>query len=268
MNFRVLFLGDVVGKPGRRIVRQRVPLLRSELKADIIIANAENASGGIGLTAKNARELLDSGIDLLTSGNHIWKHRDIGQYMDKNPDRIVRPLNYPPGAPGYGMARIERPNVPVLYVINLLGRTFMDDVDCPFLTADKVLKSLPPQSSVLIDFHAEATSEKKALAYYFLGKAGAVLGTHTHVQTNDARIIGKKTGFITDAGMCGPYDSVLGMEPREVVHKFTTARPARFKTASGPAELNAVVIDFDSDSGTCLNIFTWKENELEEANNV
>lgn len=264
MKTRLLFLGDIVGKPGRNMVQKNISRLRAKLGAQFVVANAENASGGLGLTQKNARELLSAGIDLLTSGNHIWKHKEINSFLDKNKNHLLRPFNYPDNPPGCGLARISGPEPHSLYVLNLLGRTYMEPVDCPFRAADRALDFIPAASSVVVDFHAEATSEKKAMAYYLLDRVTAVIGTHTHVQTNDARILGEGTGFLTDAGMCGPLDSVLGMAPQEVLHRFLTARPARFKPASGPTEMNGVVVDFDPQSGGCMNIFAWRENELED----
>ena len=264
MKTRLLFLGDIVGKPGRNMVQKNISRLRAKLGAQFVVANAENASGGLGLTQKNARELLSAGIDLLTSGNHIWKHKEINSFLDKNKNHLLRPFNYPDNPPGCGLARISGPEPHSLYVLNLLGRTYMEPVDCPFRAADRALDFIPAASSVVVDFHAEATSEKKAMAYYLLDRVTAVIGTHTHVQTNDARILGEGTGFLTDAGMCGPLDSVLGMAPKEVLHRFLTARPARFKPASGPTEMNGVVVDFDPQSGGCMNIFAWRENELED----
>jgi hypothetical protein len=264
MKTRLLFLGDIVGRPGRNIVSRRIRKLRSELGAQLVVANAENASGGLGLTQKNARELLNAGIDLLTSGNHIWKHREIDSFLDKNKDGVLRPLNYPGNPPGTGLGSLCLPTGNPVYVLNLLGRTYMEPVDCPFRVADRALGKIPAGAPIIVDFHAEATSEKKAMVYYLLDRVTAVIGTHTHVQTNDARILGKGTGYLTDAGMCGPFDSVLGMAPKEVLHRFLTARPARFKPASGPAEMTGAVVDFDPLSGTCLNIFAWRENELED----
>ncbi|MFP4168402.1 MAG: YmdB family metallophosphoesterase [Desulfonatronovibrionaceae bacterium] len=264
MKTRLLFLGDIVGKAGRRAVLNRMAGLRLELGAHFVLANAENTSGGLGLTPKNACELLNAGIDLLTSGNHIWKHREIEPFLDKNKNRVLRPANYPGTPPGTGLARINDPGGQDLYVLNLMGRTYMEPVDCPFREADRALESVPESSPVVVDFHAEATSEKMAMAHYLLGRVTAVIGTHTHVLTNDARVLGKKTGCLTDAGMCGALDSVLGVNPREVLHRFLTARPARFKPASGPAQLNGAVVDFDARNGLCLSISAWKENELED----
>ncbi len=258
MNTRLLFLGDIVGKSGRKRVFKRVRDLCARFGADVVVANAENASGGLGLTAKNAQDLLDSGVDLLTSGNHIWKYNDIGPFLEEN-KRCIRPANYPLDPPGRGVAQLGLTQNRELYVLNLLGRTYMEPVDCPFQAADRFLSNLPLNSPVIVDFHAEATSEKKAMAYYLSGRVTAVIGTHTHVQTNDAQVVGN-TGYVTDAGMCGPFNSVLGMDPRTVLHKFITSRPVRFKLADGPVELCGVVVDFDPYCGACTDIFVWKEN--------
>ncbi|MFW6055376.1 MAG: TIGR00282 family metallophosphoesterase [Thermodesulfobacteriota bacterium] len=229
---RTLFLGDIVGKPGRRAVMENISRLRRDLGLDLILANAENASGGLGLTPKNARELHQAGIDILTSGNHIWKHREIYNFLDET-EWLLRPANYPPDAPGrgYGLFTV---NMLRVGVVNLLGRVFMSPVDCPFRTAESILKELEPEADiVLVDFHAEATSEKKALGYYLGGRVSALLGTHTHVQTSDAQILSGGTGYITDLGMCGPCHSVLGMDPETVQRGFVQGLPQRFVLAGG-----------------------------------
>jgi hypothetical protein len=250
---RVLFLGDIVGKPGRRTVMQDLPGLRQELKVDLVVANGENASGGIGLTRKNASQLLSTEIDVLTSGNHIWKHKDILPMLDSEV-RVLRPANYPPGAPGPGVGVYAAGSGNVA-VINLLGRTFMGQVDCPFRTADQILRRLDAETKViLVDFHAEATSEKKALAFYLQDRVSAVLGTHTHVQTADPGILGSGTACITDVGMCGPVDSVIGMKAEGIVKRFVTGLPQPFEVASGRVVLQGALVEIDQATGRAGSI--------------
>jgi len=250
---RVLFLGDIVGKPGRKSVTKALPGLRQELRVDLVVANGENASGGIGLTGRNASQLLSTEIDVLTSGNHIWKHKDILPVLDSD-HRVLRPANYPPGAPGQGFG-VYAAGPGYVAVINLLGRTFMGQVDCPFRVADQILGRLEAETkAVLVDFHAEATSEKKALASYLQDRASAVLGTHTHVQTADPGILGTGTAFITDVGMCGPMDSVIGMRAEGIVKRFVTGLPQPFEVASGRVVLQGVLVDIDEASGQACSI--------------
>jgi metallophosphoesterase (TIGR00282 family) len=255
---RLLFLGDIVGRPGRRALAARLDGLRRELALDVIVANGENASGGLGLTGKNARELHEAGVDVLTSGNHIWKMKDVHALLDGEP-WLLRPANYPPGAPGRGAAVYDiGPGLPCVAVINLIGRTYMDAVDCPFRAAQESLRNLPEKAVVLVDFHAEATSEKRAMAFMLQGRVSAVIGTHTHVQTNDARILPGGTGFLTDAGMCGPMDSVLGMDQQIILNRFLTGLPVKFELASGPVMLNGAVLEIDA-AGRCTGISVWRE---------
>lgn len=255
---RLLFLGDIVGRPGRKAVKARLKDLRGELALDVIVANGENASGGLGLSGKNAREVHGAGIDILTSGNHIWKMKDIRAVLDEEP-WLLRPANYPSGAPGRGVAVFDfGSQLPPVAVINLLGRTYMEPVDCPFHAAEEALKGIPEGAVVLVDFHAEATSEKRALAYMLQGRVTAVVGTHTHVQTNDARVLPGGTGFLSDAGMCGPMDSVLGMDQQIILQKFLTGLPVRFELALGPVMLNGVIVEAD-EMGRCISIAAWQE---------
>jgi metallophosphoesterase (TIGR00282 family) len=242
---RVLAVGDVVGKPGRRALAALVPLLRRELQIDTVIANGENAAAGRGLTAKTAKDLFDAGVDVITSGNHIWAQKEILEVIEKD-DRILRPANYPEGAPGRGITSLGR-----LTVINLMGRTFMYEIDDPFRVADRLLADVPPGQTIIVDMHAEATSEKIALAWYLDGQVAAVFGTHTHVPTADQRLLPKGTAFVSDLGMCGPRDSIIGVEPEPVIHKFLTGMPARFTVAEGSpvVTFNAVLIDIDGESG-------------------
>lgn len=237
----VVMLGDIVGRPGRNVVAQFLPELKDKYEPVLIVANGENAAGGFGLTGKIAHELFELGIDVLTSGNHIWDQKEMYTYIDNEP-RILRPANYPSSVPGQSVY-IHEIGFGAIAVLNLIGRVFMQDYDCPFRTADNVLAKLPHNvTHVLVDFHGEATSEKIALAHYLDGRVSAVVGTHTHVPTADEQIMPQGTAFITDLGMCGPINSVLGVEPEKVINKFLTQLPQRFTLAKGPASLNGVVI--------------------------
>ncbi|MCT4535690.1 TIGR00282 family metallophosphoesterase [Halodesulfovibrio sp.] len=256
---RILFFGDIVGKPGRLILRKRLASIKEEKKADLVIANGENASGGIGLSGDTMRELFNAGIDILTSGNHIWKHKEMYNLLNTEP-RLIRPANYPHGAPGHGLVIHELDSGSKIAVMNLLGRTFMDDIDCPFKKVDELLASIPDDVRIrIIDFHAEATSEKKALSFYVDGKVSGVIGTHTHVQTADAMILEKGTGYLTDAGMCGVEESCLGMEPKVIIERFMTGLPQRFKVAKGTPHINGLYLDIDDESGLCTDIELIRE---------
>lgn len=247
---RVLMIGDVVGKPGRRAVAALVPGLRKELALDIVIANGENAAAGKGLTVSTAKDLFDAGVDVITSGNHIWDQKDIIPYLDGEAP-VLRPANYPPGVPGRGLERCRG-----LTVINLMGRTFMYEIDDPFRIADRLLEGVEPGTPILVDMHAEATSEKTAMGWYLDGRVSAVVGTHTHVPTADPRILPKGTAFVTDTGMCGPLDSIIGVDPQPVIRKFLTGMPARFSVAesSRRVQFNAVLVDIDEATGKARSI--------------
>ncbi len=250
-----------MGRSGRTAVREHANRLRLELELDFLAANAENAAGGIGLTPRTARDLFQSGVDVLTTGNHVWKHKELRPYLDEE-QRVLRPANYPAG-PGSGMGVFQGESGPQVAVLNLMGRTYMEAVDCPFQTAETLLASLPVDVKVrLVDFHAEATSEKKALAYFLQDKVTAVLGTHTHVQTNDACILGQRCGFITDLGMCGAEDSVLGMDKDIIVERFYTRLPMRFEPAQGEACLCGAALDVD-EAGRTLNIYAVRQSAAE-----
>lgn len=256
---RILFLGDIVGRTGRQMVMDHLPRLRHELRLDVILANAENASRGLGLSANNARELYRAGLDLMTSGNHIWKFPDIATVLDTEP-WLLRPANYPASAPGRGLGVFSvEPDLPPLAVMNLQGRVFMESIDCPFAVAEKLLEDVPADAILIVDMHAEATSEKRALVHMLRGRAHAVLGTHTHVQTNDACILDGMTGFMTDLGMCGPMDSCLGMDNDIILRKFRTGRPERFEVATGPCSLQGALIEIRE--GRCLSIEPWRFEE-------
>lgn len=250
---RILFLGDIVGRQGRTAVISAVAELRRRFELDIVVANAENASGGLGLSPENALELHGAGVDVITSGNHVWKHKAIFRFLDKT-NWLVRPANFPLGAPGIGVCVLEKSGRPALTVINLMGRTFMEPLDCPFRAAEDILEKIPPGGVILVDFHAEATSEKRAMGFFLNGRVSAVIGTHTHVQTNDPTILNKGTAYLTDAGMCGPLDSVLGMEPEIIIRRFMSALPERFELAAGRTTLQGVVLDIDDSTGKAKSI--------------
>jgi metallophosphoesterase (TIGR00282 family) len=251
---KILFVGDIVARPGRNAVAALLPLLVEERRIDLTIANCENAAGGIGVTLKTGRELLDAGIDVLTSGNHVWDKRDAFDFL-RDSDRVLRPANYPPGAPGRGAGVFRARNGVDVGVVNLQGRVFMQEIDCPFRTGSEVLRELRRHTRVIVvDVHAEATSEKLALAWYLAGLASAVLGTHTHVQTGDERILEGHTAYISDAGMTGPTESVIGIRKELSIARFVTQLPQRFEPASGPVDLNGVVLDIDEETGAARSI--------------
>ncbi|MDR7418357.1 MAG: TIGR00282 family metallophosphoesterase [Armatimonadota bacterium] len=241
----LLFVGDVTGKPGRRILADRLPALRRAHGLDVVIANGENAAGGVGLTAGVAAELFAAGVDILTGGNHIWQNREAYDLLDAEP-RVLRPANYPPGVPGRGAAVITTPGGARIGVLNLQGRVFMSHIDDPFRAGREHARSLRASVPVVVvDFHAEATSEKVALGWYLDGRVSAVVGTHTHVQTADERLLPGGTAYITDVGMTGPRDGVIGMAREAILERFLTQLPTRFEVAPGPVQLNAVLIRVD-----------------------
>jgi hypothetical protein len=243
----ILAIGDIVGKPGRRAVSQLLPGLRQQYGVKLVIANGENAAGGIGLTLSTAKELLDGGVDVLTSGNHIWAQKEIIPYLDGEMP-ILRPLNYPPGVPGKGYIVVGR-----VAVVNLMGRTFMGDLDCPFRAMDQLLTELK-QPIIIVDFHAEATSENGAMGRYLDGRVSAVLGTHTHVGTIDAQLLPQGTAYVTDIGMTGPLDSVIGDDAEAVIQRFLTQIPHRLSVGKGKTALNAILVKVDDDTGRALSI--------------
>ncbi len=252
---KLLFIGDIVGKPGRRAVKQLLPPLRLRHSIDMIIANCENAAGGFGVTRDVIDELFDQSIDVLTSGNHIWDKKEVTDFIDDYP-RLLRPANYPEGTPGRGSVVTDsRESNTSMAVLNLEGRIFMRPLDCPFKAALKETAVLSRTAPVIIvDMHAEATSEKQALAWYLDGKVSAFIGTHTHVQTADERILPGGTAYITDAGMTGAFDSVLGVRKELALERFLTARPNKFEVARGDVRLQGVVIDIDEESGRSRSI--------------
>ncbi len=253
----VLFIGDVNGKPGRQALAALLPKLIKEKNIDFVIANGENSAGGFGITIKTFEELLHSGVDAVTLGNHIWDKKDVISILE-NDRRLIRPANLPEGNPGNGHAifTIEKSGRKInIGVINLVGRVFMLAVDCPFKAADKVIKEISQNAPVIfVDIHAEATSEKQAMGFYLAGRVSGVFGTHTHVQTSDERILEGGTAFITDAGMTGPFDSVIGVKKEIIIRRFLTAAPEKFEIAEGNVRLNAVLTAVDEATGKASSI--------------
>ena len=251
---KILFIGDIVGKPGREAVKTLLPKIKKARKIDFICANGENAAGGSGLTPELADELFGYGVNVLTSGDHIWKRKEIIETLDQD-NRILRPLNYPDGAPGFGSTVIEAAGGVKIGVICLVGRTFMEPVDCPFKKAKDEIEKLKKETGIiLVDIHAEATSEKIALGWYLDGLVSAVVGTHTHVQTADERILPKGTAYITDLGMTGPHDSVIGRKIEQILTRFITQRPTRFEMAEENVQLQGAAIDIDEKTGKARSV--------------
>lgn len=256
---RILFVGDVFGSAGRRIVREHLPHVITQRGADLVVINAENAAGGFGVTPAIADDLFDLGAHVLTTGNHVWDKRELIDYVQSasadshdRPRRIIRPANYVAGTPGYGVYEGELLSGQTYAVINLQGRVFMSACDDPFRTADAVLEKMKSKV-ILIDFHAEATSEKVALGWYLDGRVTAVLGTHTHVPTADDRVLPGGTAYQTDVGMSGPYDSVIGVEKEQVLHRFLTGMPAKFDAAKGDPRMAATLIECDGKTGRAIS---------------
>jgi len=251
---RILFIGDVVGKPGRRAVATLVPRLRQERGIDFVIANGENSAHGAGLTASTVDALLGSGVEVITSGDHIWDQKEAAGVIEREP-RLLRPLNYPPSAPGRGSAVFPREGKPAVGVINLMGRVFMPSTDCPFRAADAEVARMRQQTNIIIvDLHAEATSEKIAMGRFLDGKVSAVIGTHTHVATADEQILPQGTAYISDAGMCGPHDSVLGRDVGAVVRRFLTQMPQKLEVAERGVALCGVIVEVDEGTGRARSI--------------
>jgi metallophosphoesterase (TIGR00282 family) len=250
----IFFIADIYGSPGRKAVRDLLPEIVSSMGIDFVVANVENAAAGFGVTKEILEELKGLGIECMTSGNHIWDRRESMPLLDLEP-LLLRPHNYPPGVPGSGSRLFATRGGVKVGVLNLMGRVFMRELECPFRAADREVASLKEEATVvLLDFHAEATAEKMALAWYLDGRVSAVIGTHTHVQTADERILPKGTGYITDAGMTGPFDSVIGVRKEQAIHKFLTLLPTRFEPAVGDTKLNGVHLDIDEASGKCRHI--------------
>ncbi|MBI5419851.1 MAG: YmdB family metallophosphoesterase [Deltaproteobacteria bacterium] len=263
----VLFFGDVVGKPGRKAVREFMARLAGRRDVDLVVANAENAAGGVGVTEPVVQELFDAGVDVLTSGNHIWDKRE-GLSLLHGEERILRPANYPPGADGRGWGIFRGRSGASYAVVSLIGRVFMGHYDCPFRWMETSLPEMRRQAAaVFVDFHAEATSEKRAMAFHLDGKVAAIAGTHTHVQTVDAQVLPGGTGYITDAGMCGASKSVIGMDHKGVLRRFLLQVPTRFEVAAGEPEAAGVFFDIDPDTGDCRAVepFVMTETRMRSA---
>src|SRR5215470_12441185 len=251
---RILFIGDIVGRPGRQLVKAGLAALVSRHAIDLVIANAEDAAAGAGITREIGDELLDHGIEVMTSGNHVWDKREAFSYIGAEP-RLLRPANFPAGAPGNGSYLARTRDGVSVGVINVMGRVFMTQLDDPFAVVQREIEALSQRTRIVfVDFHAEATSEKIAMGWHLDGKVTAVVGTHTHVQTADDRILPKGTAYLTDVGMTGPHDSIIGSEIEPVLGRFLTALPARFETATGNPRLNAVLIDADEETGRATDI--------------
>jgi metallophosphoesterase (TIGR00282 family) len=263
---KVLFLGDIIGKPGREIVRKGLPRLVEHHGADLVIANAENAAAGFGVTKDIGDALLGYGIDVMTSGNHIWAKKEVLEYIPTQP-RLLRPANYPAGVPGRGSYLAQTRDGRAVGVINVMGRVFMANIDDPFAVVLKEIEALRAKTKVIIvDFHAEATSEKVAMGWHLDGKVTLVVGTHTHVQTADERILPRGTAYLTDAGMTGPHDSIIGMEREPSLARFLTAMPSRFEPATGNPRLNGVVVEADDQTGKAIAITRISYSEPDLAN--
>ncbi len=246
---KLLFIGDIVGKIGRNATKALLPAVADKYKVDFIVANGENAAGGFGITDKIVSELYSYGVHVITTGNHVWDKKEFIPQIAKE-DRVLRPLNYPPGVPGFGSVLYRLRNGLKVAVVNLSGRVFMSNIDCPFRIGKTEVERLQAETRVIIiDFHAEATSEKIAFGYFMDGKVSAVIGTHTHVQTADEKIMPAGTAYITDVGMTGPADSVIGIEKEQIIQKFLTNLPTRFETAKGDGVFSAVVIEIDEENG-------------------
>jgi metallophosphoesterase (TIGR00282 family) len=251
---RILFIGDIVGEPGRRAVERLVPKMKKRDGIDFVVANGENVAGGSGITPALAEELLDAGVDVITTGDHIWKRKEIVEEIESQ-DRLLRPANYPQGAPGRGAIVVQSESGVEVGVVNLIGRVFMQAVECPFRTVRSEIDRIKAKARVIIvDIHAEATSEKIALGWYLDGLVSAVIGTHTHVQTADEKILPAGTAFISDAGMTGPFDGVIGRKKEQILSRFITQLPARFEMAEGDIQLHGVIIDIDEKTGRANSI--------------
>lgn len=250
---KVLFIGDIVGKPGRKIVEKTLIPLRKTYEPDFIVANGENIAGGFGLTIEKVLELKSIGIDVITTGNHVWDRKEFIKHLDST-DFVLRPANYPPGVPGRGWGIWNVRGIPV-GVLNLQGRVFMEPIDCPFRIAETIVENYMNNLKVIIvDFHAEATAEKICMAYFLATKVSAVLGTHTHVQTADERIIKEHTGYITDVGMCGPIESSIGIKIEEAMQRLLYQIPQKFSVAEGKSQFNGVYLEIEASTGRCLKI--------------
>ena len=251
---KVLFIGDIMGEPGRKAILKGLPKLVSQHHVDLVIANGENVAGGFGITPDLVHELFDMGISVITTGNHAWDKKEILDFFDREP-RLLRPANYPEGVPGRGSYVAETPGGELVGVLQLMGRAYMPTVDCPFQAARRELEQLKRRTAnVIVDIHAETTSEKMAMGHFLDGQVAAVVGTHTHVQTADEQILPNGTAYITDIGMTGPIHSVIGIKKELAIAKFLTQMPRRFEVASGPSVLCAVLLNIDGNFGKALAI--------------
>ena len=252
-HVRVLFIGDVIGDPGRKALFLSLKQIAREKNADFVIANGENAAGGFGITPEVAGKLYSYGVDCISSGNHIWRNKAVFKIISED-QRLIRPANYPKGTPGRGYTLVEKNGVRIA-VLNLLGRVFMEPLDCPFRTAQREVAALKKRTRIIVvDFHGEATSEKVAMGWYLDGMVSAVIGTHTHVQTADERILDGGTAYITDAGMTGPFDSIIGMNKESALKKFVTMLPSKFTVAEDDLRINGVVITIARETGRAVSI--------------
>lgn len=255
---KVLFVGDVVGRPGRDMLNQLLPRLKDQHKIDFVIANGENAAGGFGITPKVANQIYSAGVDLLTMGNHVWARKEIYEIIDREP-RLIRPANFPPQVPGKGWAIVELETAKV-GIINLQGQVYLSNLDSPFRAADPIICEIKQQTPIIIvDFHAEVTSEKIAMGWYLDGKVSAMVGTHTHVQTADERILPGGTAYITDVGLTGSLDSVIGVKKEIALKRFLTQVPIRMEIADENPILSAVIIEIDEKTGNALSIKRLQE---------
>ena len=258
---RILFIADAFAAAGRRIIEERLPALRRDREIDFVIANAENVADGVGITSRIAKRLFAAGVDVITLGNHAYRQREVYPYLDQE-DRILRPANYPEMAPGHGTCVVDSGDGTRIAVINLIGNLFLDAAITPFAVAERLVDEARKEASVVVvDFHAEATSEKVAMGHLLAGQATAVLGTHTHIQTNDAHVLPGGTAYITDAGMTGPHDSVIGVRTDLVLRRFTTQLPIRFEPAEGDVRMEGVIFECDGDGrATAIEAFRLLDN--------
>ena len=267
---RILFIGDIVGKPGRDLIRRGVGPIVEHHQVDLVVANAENAAAGSGITRELGDQILASGVDVMTSGNHIWSKKEAIDYIGTEP-RLLRPANFPASVPGNGSYLARSADGRTAGIVNVMGRVFMQQLDDPFVAVMREIDALRPRAKIiLVDFHAEATSEKAAMGWYLDGKVTAVIGTHTHVQTADERILPKGTAFLTDVGMTGPHDSIIGVEIEPALSRFLNGMPSRFEPATANPRLNAVIIDADEKTGRAEDIerLSYSLDELEQLTNA
>jgi len=250
---KILFVADIIGKPGREVVKDMLPRTKEDEDIEFVIANCENAAGGFGLTPKISREILSSGVDVITMGNHVWARKEISEIIEE--ENILRPANFPSEVPGKGWTVIQAANGIKVGVINLLGRVFMSTLECPFRTADRIIEEINKETKIIaVDMHAEITSEKVAMGWYLDGKVSAVIGTHTHVPTADERILPQGTAYITDVGMTGPLDSVIGIKKEIILKKYLTQMPIRFEVAGNDLVFAGAVVEVDEKTGKARSI--------------